>query len=183
MRVPAPGLNPGAAQFCSGRQGKREQAMTRKALTLLAAVAGMILLPGAGALAQSARSVPTFEVDAAWPKVPSQWKLGDASSFAIDAQDNVWLLHRPRTLKPEQAAMAAPPVVVFDAAGNFIKAWGGIGASPDWPEREHRIHIDYKGFVWIGGNNCPASGPAGRKPPPHHAPLRLTPARKRAVQV
>jgi len=32
-----------------------------------------------------------------------RWKLGDASSFAIDAQDNAWLLHRPRTLKPEQA--------------------------------------------------------------------------------
>src|SRR5438034_9580306 len=48
------------------------------------------------------RSLPTFEVDRAWPKVPPQWKLGDASSIAIDAQDNVWVLHRPRTLKPEQ---------------------------------------------------------------------------------
>ena len=45
----------------------------------------------------------------------------------VDAQDNVWVLHRPRTLKPEQAAMAAPPVIVFDAAGNYIKAWGGAG--------------------------------------------------------
>jgi len=157
--------------------------MTRKALTLLAAAAGMILLPGAGALAQSARSVPTFEVDAAWPKVPSQWKLGDASSFAIDAQDNVWLLHRPRTLKPEQAAMAAPPVVVFDAAGNFIKAWGGIGASPDWPEREHGIHIDYKGFVWIGGNNCPTSGLAGLKPLADDALLKFTPDGKLVMQI
>jgi hypothetical protein len=74
-----------------------------------------------------ARSLPTFEVDRAWPKVPPQWKLGDASSIAIDAQDNVWVLHRPRTLKPEQAAIAAPPVVVFDPAGNYIKAWGGAG--------------------------------------------------------
>ena len=30
-------------------------------------------------------------------------ELGDASSVAIDARDNVWVLHRPRTLKPEQA--------------------------------------------------------------------------------
>jgi len=44
-----------------------------------------------------ARSVPVFEVDPAWPKLPPQFKLGDASSFAIDAQDNVWLLHRPRS--------------------------------------------------------------------------------------
>jgi len=46
------------------------------------------------------RNLPEFEVDKAWPKVPPKWKLGDASSFAIDSKDNVWLLHRPRTLKP-----------------------------------------------------------------------------------
>ena len=74
--------------------------------------------------------------------MPAKWKLGDASSFAIDAQDNVWLLHRPRTLKPDQAAMAAPPVMVFDTAGNFIKAWGGAGNGYEWPEREHGIHVD-----------------------------------------
>ena len=90
-----------------------------------------------------------------WPKVPPQWKLGDASSFAVDAQDNVYVLHRPRTLKPEDAAKAAPPVMVFDAAGNFIKAWGGAGSGYEWPEREHGIHIDHKGFVWIGGNQLP----------------------------
>src|ERR1700682_6117986 len=81
------------------------------------------------AAAQTSRvqagGVPTFEVDRSWPKVPAKWKLGDPSSIAIDAQDNVWVLHRPRTLKPEQAAMAAPPVIEFDTAGNYIKAWGG----------------------------------------------------------
>ena len=72
------------------------------------------------------RSLPMFEVDRAWPKVPAKWKLGDPSSFAVDAKDNVWVLHRPRTLlKPEEAAMAAPPVMVFDPAGNFVRAWGG----------------------------------------------------------
>jgi DNA-binding beta-propeller fold protein YncE len=109
-------------------------------------------------------SLPTFEVDRAWPKVPAKWKLGDASSFAVDSQDNVWLLHRPRTLKPDEAAMAAPPVMVFDSAGNFIKAWGGAGSGYDWPEREHGIHLDDKGFVWLGGNNCPTNGLPGLKP-------------------
>ena len=90
------------------------------------------------------RSLPTFEVDRAWPKVPPQWKLGDPSSIAIDAQDNVWVLHRPRTLvKPEDAAKAAPPVIVFDTTGKYIKAWGGAGNGYEWPEREHGIHIDY----------------------------------------
>src|SRR2546429_9463551 len=84
-----------------------------------------------------ARSVPVFEVDLAWPKLPPQFKLGDASSFAIDAQDNVWLLHRPRTLKPEDAAKAAPPIVVFDAAGEFLQGWGGRGSGDEWAGREH----------------------------------------------
>src|SRR5712692_9180257 len=109
---------------------------------------------GAQATQATTHSLPLFEVDRGWPKVPAKWKLGDASSFAVDAQDNVWLLHRPRTLlKPDEAAMAAPPVTVFDTAGNFVKAWGGAGLGYEWPEREHGIHLDYKGSVWITGNN------------------------------
>src|SRR6476660_818189 len=103
--------------------------------------------------AQQNRSLPLFEVDRAWPKVPSQWKLGDPSSMAIDARDNVWVLHRPRTLKPEVASMAAPHVIVFDTAGNYINAGGGATTGYEWPEREHGIHIAYKGFVWLGGNS------------------------------
>jgi DNA-binding beta-propeller fold protein YncE len=120
------------------------------------------------------RAMPVFEVDPAWPKVPAKWKLGDASSVAIDAQDNVYVLHRPRTLKPEQAAMAAPPVMVFDAAGNYLKSWGGAGSGYDWPEREHGIHIDRNGHVWIGGNNCPASKLPGLKPVADDALLKFT---------
>src|SRR6266849_6776802 len=93
-----------------------------------------LALATAAVLPAQSRSLPTFEVDKTWPKVPAKWKLGDASSIAIDAKDNVWVLHRPRTLKPEQAAMAAPPVIVFDSAGNYIKAWGGDGAGYEWPE-------------------------------------------------
>ena len=141
----------------------------------LVLIAGTIFT-GPGAKAQS-RSLPQFEVDPSWPKVPAQWKLGDASSVAIDAKDNVWVLHRPRTLKPEQAAMAAPPVIVFDGAGNYLKAWGGGNNSSsayDWPEREHGIHIDYKGFVWLGGNNCATGGITGLKPVSDDALLKFT---------
>jgi hypothetical protein len=129
------------------------------------------------------RSLPTFEVDRAWPRVPAQWKLGDASSIAIDAQDNVWVLHRPRTLKPEQAAMAAPPVIVFDPAGNYIKAWGGAGSGYEWPEREHGIHIDSKGFVWLGGNSCPTNGLPGLKPVADDQLLKFTQDGKFVMQI
>ena len=129
------------------------------------------------------RSLPTFEVDRAWPKVPTQWKLGDASSIAIDAKDNVWVLHRPRTLKTEQAAMAAPPVIVFDTAGNYLKAWGGAGDGYEWPEREHGIHIDYKGFVWLGGNSCPTNGLPGLRPVADDQLLKFTQDGKFVLQI
>ena len=72
-----------------------------------------------------ARELPTFEVDKAWPKVPPQWKLGDVSNINSDAQGNIYIIHRPRTLKDPDFAMAAPPVLVFDPNGNFLRAWGG----------------------------------------------------------
>src|SRR5688572_6449080 len=150
---------------------------------ICAAVLAALVLGAVGIEAQT-RSLPTFEVDKAWPKLPPKYKVGDPSSFAIDAVDNVWLLHRPRTLlKPEEAKMAAPPVVVFDAAGNFVRAWGGDGNGFEWPQREHGIHIDYKGFVWLGGNNCPTNGIANLKPVADDQLLKFTQEGKFVMQI
>ena len=135
------------------------------------------------AQAAEGRSLPVFEVDHAWPKVPSKWKLGDPSSIAIDRKDNVWVLHRPRTLKPDEKAMAAPPVIVFDTAGNYVKAWGGAGNGYEWPQREHGIHIDYKGFVWLGGNSCPTNGLPGLKPVADDQLLKFTQDGKFVMQI
>ena len=103
--------------------------------------------------------------------------------MAIDAKDNVWVLHRPRTLKPADAAKAAPPVIVFDTAGNYVKAWGGAGSGYEWPEREHGIHIDYKGFVWLGGNSCPTNGLPGLKPVADDQLLKFTQDGKLVLQI
>ena len=131
----------------------------------------------------TAAGVPQFVADPAWPNVPAKYRLGDASSVAVDSQDNVWVLHRPRTLKADQAAMAAPPVVVFDQTGNFVKAWGGAASGYEWPEREHGIHIDSKGFVWIGGNYCPAMALPGLKPVTDDQLLKFTQDGKFVLQI
>jgi hypothetical protein len=149
---------------------------------LAAGVAGTLLFAVDGR-AQTPRPLPRFEVEAGWPKVPPQFRVGDASSFAVNAQDQVFFLHRPRTLKPDQAAMAAPPVMVFDAAGNYVKGWAGAGAGYEWPEREHGIHIDYKGLVWIGGNNCPTSNLPGLKPVADDQLLKFTQDGKFVLQI
>ena len=127
--------------------------------------------------------VPKFLPDPTWPKVPAKWKLGDVSSIGVDARNRIWVLHRPRTLPASEAAMTAPAVLVFDDAGNFIQAWGGPGNGYEWPEREHGIHIDYKGFVWIGGNNCPARKLPGLKPVEDDQLLKFTQDGKFIMQI
>jgi len=122
---------------------------------------------GAGAMraeAAAAKAMPMFEVDKGWPGKPANMKFGDVSSIAIDDKDNAWVLTRPRTLKPEDKAMAAPPITIFDSTGKYIRGWGGDGPGYQWPEREHGILIDSKGFVWVGGNSCPENGLPGLRP-------------------
>jgi DNA-binding beta-propeller fold protein YncE len=152
------------------------------ASVLFVGIGGQLDFIGHAEAAETARSLPRFEVDPAWPKVPPKWRLGAASSIAIDAKDNVYVLHRPHTLKPEEAAMAAPPVVVFDGAGNFVRAWGGEASGYEWPQREHGIHIDHKGYVWLGGNNCPENN-APTKPVTDDQLLKFTQDGKFVLQI
>jgi DNA-binding beta-propeller fold protein YncE len=95
--------------------------------------------------------LPVFQLDRSWPKVPAKWSLGSVSTSAVDAEDHVWIIHRPRSLPDDKKLTAAPPVLEFDNEGNFIQAWGGDGAGYDWPFDEHSIFVDYKGFIWILG--------------------------------
>jgi len=101
-------------------------------------------------------------VDPLWPKpLPNHWYIGMSIGVACDAQDHVWIVHRPDTVSANEAAgdqktgdccSKAPPVLEFDQAGNLIGHWGGPGQGYEWPESNHGITIDHKGNVWIGGN-------------------------------
>ena len=107
---------------------------------------------------------PRFEVDPLWPKpLPNHWVLGSTIGVAVDAQDHVWIIHRPQTVEDNFKAavvsppvgiccVPAPPVLEFDQAGNLVGHWGGPGQGFEWPESNHGITIDHKGNVWIGGN-------------------------------
>lgn len=102
--------------------------------------------------------LPRFEEERGWLKLPAQWRLGNTSAVSIDGDGHVWVLHRPRTLPENLRAVAAPPVLEFDAAGNFLNGWGGSGSGYQWPENEHGLHVDHRGFVWIVGNDIPRDG-------------------------
>ena len=151
------------------------------ALVVAAAMPGKWFAPAASA--QNGRALPQFEVDKSWPRVPPEWKIGDVSSFASDAAGNVYLLHRPRTLKDPDFGHAAPPVLVFDPDGHFIRGWGGDVPGYEWPQREHGIYVDNKGFVWISGNNCPSNGLARLKPVADDQLLKFTPEGKFVLQI
>jgi DNA-binding beta-propeller fold protein YncE len=106
---------------------------------------------------------PRFEVDPLWPKpLPNHWVLGMTIGVWVDEQDHVWIIHRGAAtlhaneraleLKVGECCAAAPPVLVFDQAGNLVRSWGGPGEGYEWPQSNHGVHVDYKGNVWIGGN-------------------------------
>jgi DNA-binding beta-propeller fold protein YncE len=130
--------------------------MKRIIHVLLTAFVATIALPHnavAPSLAAPApRMIPKFEVDPTWPKLPAKWVWGQVSSISFDEQDNAWVLQRPSSVRDDQKDKAAPPILEFDAAGNFIQGWGGPGPGYDWPETEHGIYADPKGFIWVGGN-------------------------------
>src|SRR4051812_41390701 len=117
---------------------------------VIVAVVAVVALTAGGLRAQSGAAVtqiPKFRAEGSWPKLPSKWIMAIVSSTWIDEQDHLWVLQRPNTLSAEEKPKAAPPVLEFDAQGNFIQGWGGPGAGYDWPETEHGIYIDPKGFV------------------------------------
>jgi len=134
-------------------------------------VVALCALTPASVLAASPEA-PRFEVDPLWPKpLPNHWIMGNAVGVGIDAQDHIWIVHRPGSLERMEAYAAqnpaasdccapAPPVLEFDQAGNLIGQWGGPGQGYDWPVSMHGISIDPDGNVWIGGNGRGDPAPA-----------------------
>jgi DNA-binding beta-propeller fold protein YncE len=123
-----------------------------------------------GIAAQGGNTVmaPRFEVDPFWPKpLPNGWVLGSSIGVNVDAQDNVWILHRPDVVDDNLKAAAvkppvgtcctpAPAVLEFDKAGNLKQSFGGPYAPSlgwEWLAGQHGIRIDPKGNVWLGSND------------------------------
>ena len=116
--------------------------MTRQTITGMGAVSIAVTLalspaPGRTVIAQGqGRPLPVFEVDPSFPKMPNGMVLGGVGGAAADSQGNVWLFHRPHTLEEgnahENGYMPAPPVVMFDAKGAYVRGWGGPAATREY---------------------------------------------------
>jgi len=121
-----------------------------------------------GGPAISAGDSPQYEVDASWPRpLPNDWILGQVSGIAIDRENNVWIIQRPRTLTEHELGAVqnppatdccypAPSVIAFNPAGEVVRAWGG----PTWNQAGPSQTVDSEEtFVAEGSNwDSPADG-------------------------
>ena len=102
---------------------------------------------------ESVSGVPQFEVDPAWLKMPDDWVLGTSINVSVDRRDHVWIIHRFRRVSDDLRDRVAPPILEFDADGNFVQAWGGPSEDYEWPDLEHGITVDDQDHVWVSGSN------------------------------
>lgn len=125
-----------------------------------------------------------FEVDASWPKIlPNNWILGQVAGVDVDAEDNIWIVHRPLSLTEREAGavqdpplsgccVPAPSIIQFDHEGNVLQAWGGPDSDERWPENEHGLFVDRDGNIWIA-----SAGPRD------HVVLKFRPDGERLLQI
>ena len=67
---------------------------------------------------------------------PSEVELGAVSAVAVDAKDNIYVLHR-----------GEPAVIAFSPEGKYLRSWGqGMFKVP------HGLRIDGEGNVWTTDN-------------------------------
>lgn len=122
------------------------------AFTALLAAFGIWQLQIGAAQADRGGDRPGFSVDPSWPKpLPNQWQIGQVAGIAVDKDDNIWIVQRPRTLTSDErgasnfepgvggaldgaprpqgsisdCCLPAPSVMQFDPKGNLLRAWGG----------------------------------------------------------
>ena len=100
--------------------------------TRIGVTAATLLVLGAPGYRQllaqgGAKYAPVFEVDPLWPKpLPNHWVTGSTIGLAVDAQDNVWTIHRPNTVEDN---FKAGDIRVGDTRGRDDEAAPGAPAT------------------------------------------------------
>ena len=102
-------------------------------------------------------TVPRFIVDPFWPKplpvdpaTGKPWVTGEVAGTCVDSRDHVFTVNRGNLVAPETViAVASPPILEFDRAGNVVNAWGDRNVLPNGL---HGCFVDYQDNVWIAGN-------------------------------
>jgi hypothetical protein len=142
-------------------------------------VAGVLVALGVGVglrnplstLAQGLKP-PVYKVDPSWPKtLPSlkdadglthHWVTGEVGASCIDSHDHIITVNRgflKNGLLAQEGTQSipAPPVIMFDPAGNIVSTWGDASLTPSGaaavlPNGIHGCFADYEDNIWIAGN-------------------------------
>jgi hypothetical protein len=117
-------------------------------------LAGLCLLILCATLRAQVQTAPKYKFDPDWPKpLPNKWKMGGVTGLAVDKDDNVWVLDRPRDLRDMElrAELTAPTADCCTRPPSMIHIDknGEVIGSFDPPEG-HGMAVDSKGFVYIG---------------------------------
>ena len=115
---------------------------------------------------------PHFVVDPLWPKplpivrdaggLAHQWVTGMVGASCIDSHDHIITVNRGflrnGLLRQEgDQSIQAPPVVLYDRAGNVADSWGDPALTPEgaaavFPHGIHGCYADHMDNIWIVGN-------------------------------
>src|SRR3989442_14093186 len=93
------------------------------ATAIMLATVSAILCPPA---VQAEGTVPKYEVDPFWLKIPAKWVIGPLGGACTDAQGHLFIPQRQDRLSALTARdrtgelRAAPPVVEFDPKRNLV---------------------------------------------------------------
>ena len=103
------------------------------------------------AATRSLADVPRFEFDPTWPKpLPEGWITGQLPCVYVDHNDNILIVNRGNITDEErETCIQAPPVMIFNRAGDMIAAWGDWDVMPSTP---HSCAVDRDNNVWISAN-------------------------------
>lgn len=96
-------------------------------------------------------NAPRFEFDPSWPKpLPAGWITGQLPCVYVDHHDNVLIVNRGNITDEErETCIQAPPVMIFNQAGELLHAWGEWDVMPSTP---HSCAVDHDNHVWISAN-------------------------------
>lgn len=104
-------------------------------LALVAASAvGVVTESRSGQPAAARAGVPTFQVDASWPRLPADWTWGQVIGIFADASGHVWTSSRSR-------------ISEWSSDGTLLQSWDARGPNGNW-STIHGLFVDHNGFVW-----------------------------------
>jgi sugar lactone lactonase YvrE len=130
---------------------KRRSDFVVAATCFMLAIASATLYPAKA----EAQSVPKYEFDPFWMKLPENWVVGALGGACVDSRDHLYILHRQESLTEShlegrnmKRGTMAPPVIEFDPNGNLVNHWGD---SKVLGEYLHDCNFDTEGNIWIVG--------------------------------